>query len=172
MPLSVLYILSEGESCVLCQALSPVQPWMSPWAEAVGLFSLWKRSWSGTNHTFFHQGYRDPGASNAGGAQGKGKRPQMLAAARKFSPKLKKTHFFPLQRGKKLQRESVCFGTDSRSPSLEIFKSQLGKVQNSLTWFWVCPAMTAGRRGAQMASSVLGGFLGSVGISHPTYTIV
>lgn len=31
---------------------SPVQPWMSPWAEAVGLFSLWKRNWSGTSHTF------------------------------------------------------------------------------------------------------------------------
>lgn len=31
---------------------APVQPWMSPWAEAVGLFSLWKRSWSGTSHTF------------------------------------------------------------------------------------------------------------------------
>lgn len=31
---------------------SPVQPWMSPWAEAVAWFSLWKRSWSGTNHTF------------------------------------------------------------------------------------------------------------------------
>lgn len=31
---------------------SLVQPWMLPWAEAVGLFSLWKRSWTGTNHTF------------------------------------------------------------------------------------------------------------------------
>lgn len=54
----------------------------------------------------FHQGYRDPGASNAGGAQGKGKRPQMLAAARKFSPKLKKTHFFPFRGGK--TSEGVC----------------------------------------------------------------
>lgn len=72
---------------------------------------------------------------------GKGQEATNIGCSRKLSPKLKKTHFLPFR--------AVWFCTGSRSPSLEIFKSQLGKVQSSLIWFGVCPAMTAGRRGAQ-----------------------
>lgn len=106
---------------------SSVRPWMSPWAEAVGLFSLGKRGWSGTNHTFCCPWkLQGPWSQLCRVSTGKG--PQTLGAARKFSPKLKKTHFFPLQSCSFLCRFQVSIlgdlqmsaGEDPEQPDLAL----------------------------------------------------
>lgn len=76
---------------------SPVQPWMSPWAEAVGLFSLWKRSWSGTSHTFCcPQRLQGPWSQLRRVSTGKGQEATDIGCSKEIFTGIEEDTYFPL----------------------------------------------------------------------------
>lgn len=72
-----------------------MQIWVSLWAEAVGLLMMEELQGNGITPSAAHGGYRDLELGFFGEAEGRGKRPQTWAAARKLPAKLKKTIFPP-----------------------------------------------------------------------------